>query len=268
MLQPPSITPVLPPNLLQSMPSTPMEPPTMLQPPSITPVLPPNLIRPIPTTPMEPPTTPALPPTASGVSSSWTPSQAVPASTYSDNGMVSSQPNRQRRNLMAFIAVGVVTLLAGTGAAVAVSNIFARSGCTSNCNGNCVDLNNDFHNCGGCGYVCGSGTTCVNGVCTQQACPSDQTSCNGTCTNLKSNSYNCGSCGNACGPETICVNATCQRRCSSGLIYCSGTCTNTDSDNSNCGTCDNACESGNTCINGTCLPQSSRTMRNGEIVSP
>jgi serine/threonine protein kinase len=228
------------PTLLLPTPSTPMEPPTLLQPPPTTPMEPPTLLQP-------PPHIPAPPPTPSGFPSSWTPSQAARVPTYSDNGMVSSQPDRQRRNLMAYIAVGVVTLLAGTGAAVA----FARFGCT--CNGNCVDLKNDFHNCGSCGHVCGSGTTCVNGVCTQQACPSDQIGCNGTCTNLNSDNSNCGGCGHICGSETACVNGACQHQpCPSGQTDCNGTCTNLNSDNNNCGSCGNACPSGQTCVNRTC----------------
>src|SRR5208337_3872196 len=39
------------------------------------------------------------------------------------------------------------------------------------CNGTCVDLQTSSHHCGTCGNVCGSGTSCTNGMCTAQAMP-------------------------------------------------------------------------------------------------
>jgi hypothetical protein len=38
---------------------------------------------------------------------------------------------------------------------------------TSGCLGNCVDLDNDSNNCGGCFNVCGEGYHCQNGVCVE-----------------------------------------------------------------------------------------------------
>ena len=40
--------------------------------------------------------------------------------------------------------------------------------CSSNqdeCNGTCVNVQTDGQNCGSCGKVCGTGTTCQNGSC-------------------------------------------------------------------------------------------------------
>jgi hypothetical protein len=36
---------------------------------------------------------------------------------------------------------------------------------TNDCDGLCVDVLTDVNNCGGCGKVCLSGMSCINGTC-------------------------------------------------------------------------------------------------------
>ncbi len=38
-------------------------------------------------------------------------------------------------------------------------------GTLTNCGGICVDLGNDYYNCGACGVVCGLDESCLGGVC-------------------------------------------------------------------------------------------------------
>jgi tetratricopeptide (TPR) repeat protein len=87
---------------------------------------------------------------------------------YVDNGILSPQPNRKRRNLIAF-AVAVITVLAGSGATATLSGILAPPpSCPpdqTSCSGKCVNSLNDFHNCGRCGHACSSGQICTQGSC-------------------------------------------------------------------------------------------------------
>src|SRR6185437_3722175 len=158
------------------------------------------------------------------------------------------------------------------------------------CNGSCVNTQNDNQNCGACGKVCGSSSTCQNGAC---ACSGGLLSCSGSC--VASNTDNCGSCNNKCSSGQVCNNGQCSSAgcgagsmmcsdgaCSSntdaahcgtsctacgsgsscsggtctctvtGQQLCSGTCIDTTSNTSNCGSCGHACTSGQTCTNGTC----------------
>jgi hypothetical protein len=63
------------------------------------------------------------------------------------------------------------------------------------CNGYCVNVNNDIHNCGGCGTVCqGTNPYCDNGHCTTAPCD-----------------------GGACGTGTFCCGSEC---CTAGQLCC------------------------------------------------
>lgn len=84
----------------------------------------------------------------------------------------------------------------------------------ADCNGNkkadgCeTDLDNDLHNCGACGNVCGTNTVCVSARCVS-ACENGHSLCKGTCVDTASDSDNCGACGNVCGHDAKCVGARC-----------------------------------------------------------
>ncbi len=74
------------------------------------------------------------------------------------------------------------------------------------CNGVCIDFNNDSANCGACGAVCRPGSSCVAGVCT---CLSGLTGCNGDCVDLMNDVANCGTCAVACAAGEACVTGLC-----------------------------------------------------------
>ena len=125
------------------------------------------------------------------------------------------------------------------------------------CSGHCTALNNDVHNCGGCGRQCAAPppnevVTCVGGLCVY-GCVSGAVDCNGTCTFLGSDPANCGACGNVCAAATPYCNGGKCSACSAGLTSCSGVCTNLSSDNANCGACGNVCAAATPyCNKGAC----------------
>ncbi len=161
----------------------------------------------------------------------------------------------RRRRLVIVLATGALTLLAGSGTAIAFRQLSSPPpndpDCSSDqikCNGTCVK--NDSPNCGQCGHRCEPGTSCVNGHC---VCPSGQTKCKDGCVDTNSDSNNCGNCGNVCPSGQTCSHGTCT--CFSGQSDCGGTCTNPKSDSNNCGKCGNICPTGTTCVDGKCEPQ-------------
>jgi hypothetical protein len=125
------------------------------------------------------------------------------------------------------------------------------------CGGACVDMFNDFDNCGGCGLACDQpgpyeDGACADGTCLYQ-CVTGATRCNGICTLLGSDSANCGACGNVCGgPDPYCNEGVCSE-CYPGLANCGGSCVDLAWDNVNCGACGNVCGGPNpNCNQGVC----------------
>lgn len=87
------------------------------------------------------------------------------------------------------------------------------------CGSTCADLQNDNTNCGGCGVVCASGTTCTGARCVvpmqpgtpppPPACTAGRTMCAAVCCDLQSDNANCGACGNACTGSATCNAGRC-----------------------------------------------------------
>ncbi len=141
----------------------------------------------------------------------------------------------------------------------------AAGGC---CNGKCVDVMTDKNNCGHCGMVCATGSSCVGGACgcksgnTNTTCGAGQTCCpNGLgCKNTSNDAENCGACNHACNMGEECTSGTCRcgggPACTNGQACCNGACTDVNgSDVNNCGACGNVCGMGQTCNAGFCSGQ-------------
>ncbi|KAH7129620.1 hypothetical protein B0J13DRAFT_564330 [Dactylonectria estremocensis] len=73
------------------------------------------------------------------------------------------------------------------------------------CNGACTDTNTDKKNCGACGTVCPSGSSCISGTC---VCSGGKPLCHGACPDLLYDPQNCGTCGTVCSSSN-CVNGAC-----------------------------------------------------------
>jgi hypothetical protein len=128
------------------------------------------------------------------------------------------------------------------------------------CGGVCTDYYNDSNNCGGCGAVCASQTTCQGGGCYGPSFGFV------TCSD-----FSAGSCasGSECGAYSAqCFPTSCKGQddgvtCAFGIkgglgidgTCCDGKCVATYSDSNNCGSCGTSCGAGVTCNYGYCLVQ-------------
>jgi hypothetical protein len=125
----------------------------------------------------------------------------------------------------------------------------------SSCLGACVDTRTDARNCGACGTVCSTDTSCTNGGCVgpPPACPAGLLQCaGGACVSPMIDPQNCGACGHSCY-GALCQQGVCVGACSPGMAQCGQGCTRTQTDPQNCGGCGNACPiPGEPCVNGSC----------------
>ncbi|MCA9687771.1 MAG: hypothetical protein KC457_36770, partial [Myxococcales bacterium] len=88
----------------------------------------------------------------------------------------------------------------------------------SDCNGQCVQLENDPNNCGMCGNDCGQ-ESCGNGMCLPN-CDQFPDECDGMCTDLETDPLNCGGCGEACNNDELCINGNCREFLANWEIMC------------------------------------------------
>jgi hypothetical protein len=142
----------------------------------------------------------------------------------------------------------------------------------------CVDLDHTNTSCGGCGYACGAGLTCVDGACLAFTCTIalENTSCAGdggvgtccsaACVDRKTDPTNCGTCGHVCSVGMTCqgggcgfdvcdaahLGAACHLDDTQLGRCCSAGCVDTKTDNENCGGCGQPCPPPTTCQNGAC----------------
>ncbi len=123
-----------------------------------------------------------------------------------------------------------------------------------NCNGVCVDQQNDPANCGACGTACQQGEYCSQGACTS-TCGGGTTGCNGSCVDTNVDPANCGSCGNACQQGEVCSLGQCGVQCAGGTTKCDSDCVDLQTNIAHCGTCGNACKAGEVCAGGACVGQ-------------
>lgn len=166
--------------------------------------------------------------------------------------------------------------------------IEGKCGCLNgytDCNAQCVNLQNDIYNCGACGNGCedpedacnpmpaNTRYGCGRGQCGQLQCDYEHDDCNrdmnakgcgsdGCETNITNDTENCGSCGNKCAPGQICrdfgAGPRCQDPCEKlGLAECTQGCADLLSDENNCGVCANGCPNPGpnqvkTCTKGLC----------------
>jgi hypothetical protein len=135
----------------------------------------------------------------------------------------------------------------------------------TDCGGVCVDASSDGNNCGGCGGVCGPGSSCASGVCLLTAPPAGVSlfdcaaegliDCGGFCADLAVDAANCGACGNSCALGGYCQGGLCTGLvCLDGLTDCgAGYCIDLNSDPSFCGSCQDGYFEGYACENGACV---------------
>ncbi len=93
-------------------------------------------------------------------------------------------------------------------------------------NGCEVDLATAQRNCGACGNVCPTGTTCATGLCVPFTCPTNTHACGGTCVVSDSVDHCGGNCSPCAAPPSngraACVSGRCDLQCDAGYVAIRG----------------------------------------------
>jgi hypothetical protein len=95
--------------------------------------------------------------------------------------------------------------------------------------------------------------TCVDGHCTDTACPAGQITCDAKCIATTNDPLNCGSCKNACKAGEVCSGGRCSASCTDGQLNCGGACADLQTDAKNCGACGKVCGADDECFEGQCV---------------
>jgi hypothetical protein len=152
------------------------------------------------------------------------------------------------------------------------------------CEGQCVDVQDDPNNCGGCGEICETSliaclsNQCINGGClevfAEDGEPCEDGGSVGICcfnvetslciVDVRDNFDHCGGCL-GCDPEKadacvegVCVCGDTGAGCGAHETCCDGQCVNTSTDRDNCGACNEICVFpenpcfGSDCVGGSC----------------
>ncbi len=122
------------------------------------------------------------------------------------------------------------------------------------CEGQCIDVEDDPNNCGGCDVICLTPTNpCLTNECIEGGCV-DGTLSDGTeCAFVDDTGVCCAS-----GGTSTCVfGAECctDAQCGTGQSCCGGQCLNTQTDFDRCGSCTNQCPAtkADACVGGDCV---------------
>jgi len=119
------------------------------------------------------------------------------------------------------------------------------------CDGECIDAEDDPLNCGECGVICGDEEVCEQGACTS-ICDEGFELCGEECVDTQSSAAHCGGCDLACDEGDLCSMGECALDCDEGLLACGESCVDTQTDNAHCGGCDTVCEGLAMCMDGAC----------------
>jgi hypothetical protein len=118
------------------------------------------------------------------------------------------------------------------------------------CGSQCIFVNNDPQNCGGCGMACPGMLACIAGTC---GCPQPTMNCGNVCVDSHVDGNNCGGCGVSCVAGTVCSMGACAVTCGANLMQCGSSCVDTLNDPMNCGGCGVPCGAFTICCAGQCV---------------
>ncbi len=124
--------------------------------------------------------------------------------------------------------------------------------------GQCTNTSTDSKNCGQCGEVCPSNSSCSGSMCFCSpgftVCDNGTQCCGGTSTPATATPATPAPATATAAPRTPTASAS--PGCPAGQMMCNGQCINTHTDPNNCGACNSPCNTTNTssvsCVNGVC----------------